>query len=165
MTVNFTEAAKLEDVKTGEKLSTLFGKIKKAISTLILHLKAENPHQITASKISAAAANHAHYVSGVFTGNGTQKRLISLDFTPSAVILCNGRGMTGDDIDGVCGGIAVGAHGLRSRQCTVVSHETTWSNSDTALLITTNGFYVNYYSSTKVSTNKSGETYRYIAFK
>lgn len=165
MTVEFTEAKTLEDVKTGEKLSSLFGKIKKAINTLILHLKAENPHQITASKISAAAANHAHYVSGVFTGNGTQKRLISLDFTPSAVILCNGRGMTGDDIDGVCGGIAVGAHGLRSRQCTVVSHETTWSNSDTALLITTNGFYVNYYSSTKVSTNKSGETYRYIAFK
>ena len=104
-------------------------------------------------------------VFGVYSGNGGTKRLISLDFTPSAVFLCNGRGMVGDDVDGVCGGLAVGTYGLRTRSCTSSAHETTWSNTHTALLITTNGFYVNYNSSNKIATNKSGETYRYIAFR
>ena len=73
--------------------------------------------------------------------------------------------MVGDDVDGVCGGLAVGTYGLRTRSCTSSAHETTWSNTHTALLITTNGFYVNYSSSNKIATNKSGETYRYIAFR
>jgi len=165
MTVNFEEAKELTEITTGEKLSSLFGKLKKAVNNLILHLKANNPHQITTTKIGAATKDHTHYVTGIYTGDGSVKRLIPLEFTPSAVFLCNGRGMTGDDIDGVCGGLCVGNNGLRSRQCTVVSHETTWSNSDTAMLITTNGFFVNYNSSTRVATNKSGETFRYIAFK
>lgn len=198
--VNYTEATTLEEPQTGEKASTFYGKVKKAINNLIIHLKAENPHGITASKIKAAAENHSHKASditagilgterggtgvssmseladklgsnfavpvfGTYTGNGSVKRLISLEFTPRAVILCNGRGMMGDDIDGVCGGICIGTYGLRSRSCTASSHETSWSNSHTAMMITTNGFYVNYDSSNKIATNKSGETYRYIAFR
>lgn len=167
--VPFTAAKALTEIESDETMGSLFGKIKTAISTLILHLKAENPHGITAAKIKAAAEDHKHHEMGVYTGDGTVKRFINLGFTPSAVFVCNGRGMTGDDIDGVCGGLVVGKYGLRSRSCTAVSHETTWSDTHTALMITTNGFYVNYYaastSSAKISTNVSGETYRYIAYK
>ena len=198
--VAYNVAATLEEPETGEKASTFYGKVKKAINNLIIHLKAENPHGITASKIKAAAEKHKHSatditegvlspdrggtgvasmndlakqlgshfsvpVFGVYTGNGSQKRLISLEFTPSAVFVCNGRGMVGDDIDGVCGGLCVGTYGLRTRSCTATSHETSWSNSHTAMMITTNGFFVNYDASNKIATNKSNETYRYIAFR
>lgn len=167
--IPFEAAKALTEIQSDETMGTLFGKIKTAISTLILHLKAQNPHSITADKIGAADKKHEHYVMGTFTGNGTVKRFINLGFTPSAIFLCNGRGMTGDDIDGVCGGLAIGRYGLRPRNCTAVSHESTWSDTHTALLITTNGFYVNYYAASssagKISTNVNGETYRYIAFK
>lgn len=198
--VDYDVAAKLEEPVPGEKASTFYGKVKKAISNLILHLKADNPHGITAEKIKAASEDHSHKASditegilgvarggtgtsslqelansmgtyfkmpvfGVYNGNGGTKRLISLEFTPSAVFVCNGRGMVGDDIDGVCGGLAVGTYGIRTRSCTSASHETSWSNTHTALMITANGFFVNYNSSNKIATNKSGETYRYIAFR
>lgn len=162
MTVSYTVAASLEEPESGEKLSVFFGKVKKAIATLITHLKASNPHGITPDKIGAAATNHTHYVSGVYTGDGTSKRLISLDFTPSAVIVIDGRGRMTDD-SYVYGGIAVGTKGVRIPSCTAISHETTWSTGHTALLIATGGFYVSYYSYCR--TNTSSETYRYIAFK
>lgn len=167
MTVKFSEASTLQEINSGETTASLFGKIKKAISTLILHLKADNPHQITPAKIKAAPESHSHYVSGTFTGDGTAKRLISLSFTPSVLILMDGRGRVCDDIDGTRGGMAVGKNGIRARTCTSVTHETSWSNGHTALLITTNGFYVSEYvsGSTKIHTNASGETYRYIAFR
>lgn len=193
----------LKELTSGEKLSSLFSKLKAAVSALISHIKANNPHSITCAKIGAAAESHSHNVSSItgtlpiskggtgvtsldalasalssklnaasggmvfgwYTGNGTVKRLIPLDFTPSAVFVCNGRGMVGDDIDGLCGGLAVGNRGLRVRSCTAVSHEYSWSDLHTGLLITTNGFYVNYNSTYKIATNKSAETYRYIAFK
>lgn len=104
-------------------------------------------------------------VTGMYYGNNAQKRQIQLGFRPVAVLVVNGRGMVGDDIDGVCGGLCVGGYGLRSRQCTVQSHETSWSNTHTAMMINDNGFWVNYSSGNKVATNKSGESYRYIAWR
>lgn len=101
---------------------------------------------------------------GTFTGDGTTKRLISLSFTPKAVIVVDGQGRMANN-SGNYGGMAVGSMGNRSVECTAASHETSWSNSHTALMITTNGFYVNYYSSMSVYTNTSGMTYRYIAFR
>lgn len=198
--VSYDIADALTEPEAGDKTSVVFGKLKKAISNLIIHLKAENPHGITPEKIKAAEKSHQHKASdittgiigperggtgvqsmtelaaklgahfsvpvfGVYSGTGTVKRLISLEFTPSAVFVCNGRGMVGDDIDGVCGGLCVGTYGLRTRNCTAPSHETSWSNSDTAMMITTNGFYVSYVANNKIATNKSGETYRYIAFR
>lgn len=102
---------------------------------------------------------------GVFTGNGNTKRLISLGFTPSAVIVVDSRGLTGDDVQGTCGGIAVGNSGTRAYTSSSLTDATTWNNFYTSLMITTNGFYVNYASGYKNNTNKSGETYRYIAFR
>lgn len=198
--VSYDTADALAEPEAGDKTSVVFGKLKKAISNLIIHLKAENPHGITPGKIKAAGKSHQHKASdittgiieperggtgvqsmtelaaklgshfsvpvfGIYSGTGTVKRLISLEFTPSAVFVCNGRGMVGDDADGVCGGLCVGTYGLRTRNCTTPSHETSWSNSDTAMMITTNGFYVSYVANNKIATNKSGETYRYIAFR
>lgn len=160
--IKFEAVKPLTEIQSSETMKTLFGKIKTAINMLILHLKAQNPHSITADKIGAADKNHAHYVIGMFMGNGTVKRFIDLGFTPSAVFLCSGRGMTEDN--GVSGGLAIGRYGLRSRDCDSVSHESTWSDTHTALLITTEGFYVNYYAG-KISTNVNGETYRYVAFR
>jgi len=61
--------------------------------------------------------------------------------------------------------LAVGGSGVRAFGSSTVADATTWSNQYTALQITTNGFYVNFNSSYKNGTNKSGETYRYIAFR
>lgn len=106
---------------------------------------------------------------GVYAGDGTVKRLVALDFRPSAVILCNSGGMMGDSEKGVCGGFALGAYGLRSPASTLASHATTWDNDYTALLIDDTGFFVNYRESEvaeeRIATNKSGETYYYIAYR
>jgi len=123
-----------------------------------------------ASSLEALAASLAPVIGsgtavfGTYTGDGTTKRTISLGFTPSALIVVDGRGrMTDKDI--VYGGLCVGNKGVRIVSCTAVSHETTWSNSHTALLITSGGFFCSEYSSTGVKTNTSSETYRFIAFR
>lgn len=106
---------------------------------------------------------------GVYAGDGQVKWLVALDFRPSAVILCNSGGMMGDGEKGVCGGVALGAYGLRSPASTLASHATTWDNDYTALLIDDTGFFVNVRESEtpeeRIATNKSGETYYYIAYR
>lgn len=106
----------------------------------------------------------AEPVFGVYDGDGTTKRLIELPFTPSAVLVANDIGMFGDDVQGTCGGVAVGSAGAAGYGCSSVYAET-WSDSHTALMITTNGFYVNYSSANKVRTNTNGKSYRYIAWR
>ena len=103
-------------------------------------------------------------VFGTFTGDGSVKRKIELPFTPSAVLVANEMGMFGDDIQGTCGGIAIGSSGVAGYNCST-TYASTWHDSYTALMITTNGFYVNYSSSYKVRTNTSGRSYRYIAWR
>lgn len=105
-------------------------------------------------------------VFGTYTGDGTIKRLISLSFTPKAVLIMDETGMPADDIKGTCGGLAVGGEGVTAYNSSGV-YARTWNNSYTCLMITTNGFYVNYNSSNsiKVRTNTSGVSYRYIAFR
>lgn len=61
MTVSFTEAQTRANISTGEKLSVMFGKIKKVITDVISHLtNQENPHQVTLGQVGAAAASHTH---------------------------------------------------------------------------------------------------------
>jgi hypothetical protein len=51
-TPTFTEASSLVNINTGEKVSTLFGKIKKAITDLIAHIASKsNPHGVTKSQL------------------------------------------------------------------------------------------------------------------
>lgn len=198
MTIEYKIAAKLEEPESGDKMWVVLSKVKKAINNLILHLKARNPHGITAAKINAASATHKHAttditsgilpatrggtgvasinelasllganfkvpVFGSYTGDGSTKRTISLEFTPSAVLVVDSRGrMTVDNV--VYGGLCVGTKGVRTPSSTAVSHDTTWSNSHTALMIGTNCFYANEYN-TYCKTNTLNENYYYIAFR
>lgn len=102
---------------------------------------------------------------GVYTGDGSEKRLISLDFTPAAIILTSSRGLMSDDYEGTYGGIAIGTNGIRAYGSTDIAHATTWNDYYSALQIADKGFYVNYHSTCKNCTNKQGESYRYIAFR
>ena len=106
---------------------------------------------------------------GVYAGNGTVKRLISLDFRPSAVILCNEHGQFYDATDGVCGGVAIGAYGLVRGDNASANNATIWNDDYTALLIDDSGFYVNYKAGTSaeasISTNAGGTNYHYIAYR
>lgn len=101
-------------------------------------------------------------IFGTYTGNGTVKRSISLSFTPKALIVVDSRGrMTHNGI--VYGGVCIGTKGVRTPACTAASHNTTWSNGHTALLVGTNLFWVS--ESGDCKTNTSNEVYYYIAFK
>lgn len=103
-------------------------------------------------------------VFGTYTGDGTVKKLISLGFTPRCVQLCTSRGESVSETGGVCGGIAITGNGIRSLDSTSIADASVWSDDHTALMITTNGFYVNYKSGS-IGTNVSGEGYRYIAYR
>lgn len=66
----FTEASALEALISGEKLSVLFGKLAKAVSTLISHLQnASNPHKVTA-KQAGAIPTTGGTITGDFTVDG-----------------------------------------------------------------------------------------------
>ena len=65
----FTEATTLANIASGEKASTLFGKIKLAISKLIDHLNnRSNPHITTAAQVGAAAKSHKHNAQDINAG-------------------------------------------------------------------------------------------------
>lgn len=65
----FTDATALVNISSGEKNSTLFGKIKLAISKLIDHLNnRSNPHNTTAAQVGAAAKTHTHNAQDINAG-------------------------------------------------------------------------------------------------
>lgn len=164
MAIQYATASSLQEPASGEEMSTFLGKVKKAINALILHLSASNPHSITPEKIGASASNHSHAYFGYYSGNGNVKRFIPLQFTPSAVLLVDDNGRMYSDTNGVCGGLAVRTHGVGALLAGDAVEES-WDNLYTALLIGTNGFWVNYNAENHIGTNTFGETYRFIAFR
>ena len=63
------EPEKIANIVSGEKASTLFGKIKLAISKLIDHLNnRSNPHNTTAAQVGAAAKSHTHNAQDINAG-------------------------------------------------------------------------------------------------
>lgn len=64
----YTQSDSLEELKSKETLGVAFGKIARAISSLIAHLKANNPHGISASKIGAAEKLHGHSATDIISG-------------------------------------------------------------------------------------------------
>ena len=61
MEITFNEATNRDNIATNEKLSVLFGKIKKVITDVIAHLtNTDNPHSVTRQQIGAAASSHTH---------------------------------------------------------------------------------------------------------
>lgn len=68
-TPTYTGAGSLTALASGEKLSVAFGKISKAISSLISHLaNTSNPHGVTRTQIGAAAASHTHTTDNIISG-------------------------------------------------------------------------------------------------
>lgn len=212
MTVTFEEAVNRDNIATGEKLSTLFGKIRKVFTDTIAHITSRNnPHGVTLAQVGGAPASHTHSALdintgendpalpvtaggtgvktmqdlrnaigtnatiGIYTGDGTTKRGMNIGFVPSAVILCDEWGQMWDDTAGVRGGVAVGAYGIRTKSSTSANDATIWNNEKTALLAGADaendfaGFWINYYAGTdaedSISTNETGVTYHYIAYR
>ena len=57
------------ELTSGEKLSVAFGKIARAVSSLIAHIaNRNNPHQVTPSQIGASSTSHKHSASDVTSG-------------------------------------------------------------------------------------------------
>lgn len=68
-TPTFVEAEKDEELKSGEKLTILFGKLAKIVKTVIAHISdKKNPHGITADSIGAAEKKHLHSAKDITTG-------------------------------------------------------------------------------------------------
>lgn len=68
-TPTFTEATTLATINSGEKMSTIFGKVKLAITNLINHINNKsNPHNCTASQVGAAAKSHTHNATDINAG-------------------------------------------------------------------------------------------------
>lgn len=112
-TPTFTEATNLENINSGEKVTTLWGKVKKHISVLITHIENKNnPHGVTAEKISAAKSSHKHSTTDINDGilsvsrggtgvsdlNSLLKKLITDG--KQHIKLANGRYLRGLSTDG-----------------------------------------------------------------
>ena len=68
-TPTFSETNTLQSLTSGAKLSDLFGRIAKAITELINHIKNKNnPHTVTAEQCGAAKAKHMHSAADINTG-------------------------------------------------------------------------------------------------
>ena len=65
----YTVAAEITELKSGEKMTTLLGKVAKAIQGLISHLGDKaNPHKVTLAQVGAAASTHYHNASQITSG-------------------------------------------------------------------------------------------------
>lgn len=68
-TPTYTIAGTLTALVSGERLSAAFGKLARAVSSLISHLAdKENPHGVTASQVGAAASSHKHSTADITSG-------------------------------------------------------------------------------------------------
>ena len=68
-TVTFTISETLTNISTGDTIKSAFSKIAKAISSLISHINnTNNPHDVTALQIGAAASTHYHNAADITAG-------------------------------------------------------------------------------------------------
>ena len=68
-TPTYTTAGTLTALVSGEKLSAAFGKLARAVSSLISHLADKaNPHGVTAAQVGAAAESHKHSAADITSG-------------------------------------------------------------------------------------------------
>ena len=68
-TPTFVAANELSDIASGEKMGSILGKIAKALSLLKSHLSNfNNPHNVKAADIGAAASKHSHNANDINDG-------------------------------------------------------------------------------------------------
>ncbi|MDR3767420.1 MAG: hypothetical protein Q3Y08_10375 [Butyricicoccus sp.] len=143
-----------EDMLTEALANKINGKAEQAdLTAAIDTLEAAD----AATQTQIAAKCEAYF--GTYTGDGTENRVISLGFTPKAVLLLKADGRTYYDRH-YYGGLA-----FTDNPVTVSISQ---SNYDVVKIVA-NGFQVTYYyhpnSSSGAESNASGETYFYLAFK
>ena len=74
-TPTYTMATANTNLVSGEKLSTAFGKISRAIKSLIAHLNnSSNPHGVTCSQLEAAQSEHHHSATDIISGTVSVER-------------------------------------------------------------------------------------------
>lgn len=82
-----------KELVSGEKLSTAFGKIAKAIKSLIAHLKDEdNPHNLEPDSIGAAEEEHEHSAADITSGALSPQRGGTGISSPTSGGLIKGNG-------------------------------------------------------------------------
>ena len=101
----------------------------------------------------ATADVKAEIVTGTYTGDGTQNRLINLGFQPRGVLVETRSGRRGSNTQ-ILAGLALPGAPLYSTQAGGVT-------DPPALDVTANGFRLSSYG----QLNTSGEIYRYLAVK
>ena len=68
-TPSWTPPASNAELISGERLTITLGKVARAVASLISHLaNRNNPHQVTATQVNAAAKSHTHSAADVTTG-------------------------------------------------------------------------------------------------
>ena len=77
-----TEASSLTALANGDTAKTLWGKVAKAVSTLISHVaNVSNPHNVTYKQVGAAAAAHEHSGADITSGTVSASRLPTVPVT------------------------------------------------------------------------------------
>lgn len=83
-----------KELTSGEKMSVAFGKIAKAIKSLIAHLKNEdNPHNLDPETIGAAAEEHEHSAADISSGTLSPQRGGTGISSPTSGGLLKGNGV------------------------------------------------------------------------
>lgn len=78
----FDEINSISEPVSGDGYRTTFGKIKKAISSLISHLSDKNnPHAVTAEQAGAAKSSHTHAASDISSGTLGTARIPTIPIT------------------------------------------------------------------------------------
>ena len=143
-TPTYSAASTLANLASGEKLSTAFGKISKAVSSLISHLSNyNNPHSVTLTQLNAAAKSHTHPTSDIASG-----------------VLPVERGGTGQS-SATAAGIAILSNVLKRTTNPGLVYYGDWNN------LTTPGFYFMFANSGAhdPNPNSNQDTYFVIVFE
>lgn len=155
-TPTFATSSKLANIISGETLSVILGKVRTAISSLITHLSASNPHNITAAMLGAGKIVTGTYSGAGKYGSGNKN---SLTFTsqPKLLIVMPISNSSHADYGGF-----VALKGVTILRAGGLSDDVINSESQIHL---TWGTTVSWYNATNVyfQQNASGWTYTYLA--
>ncbi len=146
----------LENIKSGETLSVMLGKIRNAIAKLIQHFNASNPHNITAAKLGVGKI-----VRGTYTGAGvygsTSRNSLTFESTPKLLIVMPVSNSSHADYGGF-----IALNGVKVMRAGGITDDV--SNAESQLQFTW-GSTVSWYntSSQYFQQNASGWQYTYLA--